>query len=126
MVSDNPHIGTDYELSMGRKRYASDLAGAYYAARLPVLEYLNSVRRQAGAFVILEVYPDWIPLGVWRFRELCREAFKKKAMTFGTMEETLSALAGNVSLPLNRYTGRSAVLRNFSSQKKLTDFQFGF
>ena len=56
--------GIDYELLSGRRSYAKDLEGAYYAARLPVLEYLRHVRRQAGAVVLMEVYPEWIPLGV--------------------------------------------------------------
>jgi hypothetical protein len=75
----SPHavLGINYEFFQGRKSYARELAGAYYATRLPVLEYLKNVRRQAGAIVFMEVYPEWIPLGVWRFRALCRHALKK-------------------------------------------------
>jgi hypothetical protein len=119
ITTSNPVIGNDYELSMGRRGYAKDLEGAYYAARLPVLEYLSSVRRQSGALVILEVYPDWVPLGVWRFRELCREAFKN-GKRFGSLEEALGAL--DLSLPLKRYTDKSVVLKNFLTQRKLTDY----
>jgi hypothetical protein len=121
ITSNNPVIGIDYELAMGRKGYAKDLEGAYYAARLPVLEHLSSIKRQAGALVILEVYPDWIPLGVWRFRELCREAFKS-VRRFDTLNEALSALSQNLALPLRRYSERSVVLKSFLSQKKLTDY----
>jgi len=84
-----------------------------------VLEYLSSVRRQSGALVILEVYPDWVPLGVWRFRELCRAAFKK-GKRFGSLDEALGAL--DLSLPLKRYTDKSVVLKNFLTQRKLTDY----
>jgi len=121
ITSGNPAIGVDYELAMGRKSYAKDLEGAYYAARVPVLEYLSSIKRRAGALVILEVYPDWIPLGVWRFRELCREAFRG-GEHFETLNEALAALSKSLALPINRYTERSIVLRSFLTQKKLTDY----
>ena len=37
---------TDYENFDGRKTYASDTAGGYYASRLPILEYLESIKKQ--------------------------------------------------------------------------------
>ncbi|MEM3041216.1 MAG: hypothetical protein QXG97_04230, partial [Nitrososphaerota archaeon] len=49
LVSSNPVPEVDYELVWGRRSYAEDLAGAYYASRLPVLEYLRRIKRQAGA-----------------------------------------------------------------------------
>ncbi len=113
-------FGVDYELALGKKGYAKELEGAYYASRLPVLEHLSNIRRQAGALVILEVYPDWIPLGVWRFRELCREAFKN-GKSFDDLNEALEAL--DLSLPLNRYVEKSTVLKSFLTQKKLTDYR---
>ncbi len=63
MSAPNYHVDSDFEFYEGRKNYASNLAGAYYAARLPVAEYLDSSGRQAGAIAFLEVMNDWIPLG---------------------------------------------------------------
>jgi hypothetical protein len=51
----NYRVDADFELYEGRKDYASNTAGAYYAARAPVLEYLDSTGRQAGAIAFLEV-----------------------------------------------------------------------
>ena len=122
LTSRNPTPGVDYELLSGRRSYAKDLEGAYYAARLPVLEYLRRVRRQAGAVVFMEVYPDWIPLGVWRFREICREALRKEPKKFNTLEEALNELRTRLTLPLDRWIKRSKVLRWYQDQTRLTRF----
>jgi len=122
LVSPNPVPGVDYELVKGRRSYASDLAGAYYAARLPVLEYLRQIRRQAGVLVFMEVYPEWIPLGVWRFREICREALRREPIMFDTLEEALDEMGKRLRLPLSRWLQRSQILQWFKSQTRLTKF----
>ncbi|MDH5794787.1 MAG: Nre family DNA repair protein [Candidatus Bathyarchaeota archaeon] len=114
--------GVDHELVRGRKSYAGDLAGAYYAARLPVLEYLRKIRRQAGALVFMEVYPEWIPLGVWRFREICREALRKEPLHLDTLEESLNELRKRLRLPLEKWLAKSQILRWHRRQKRLTSF----
>jgi hypothetical protein len=121
----DPTLGVDYEFVQGRRSYASDLAGAYYATRLPVLEYLKRIRRQAGALVFMEVNPEWIPLGVWRFRVICREALKGNPVTFNTIEEALNEFGKRLQLPLKRWLDKSKILRWFNSQKRLTDFMVG-
>ena len=114
--------GVDYELVWGRKSYASDLAGAYYAARLPVLEYLRLIRRQAGALVLMEVYPKWVPLGVWRFREICREALRRESSEFDTLKESLDELRKRLRLPLERWLAKSKILPWYTKQKRLSSF----
>jgi len=122
LVSANPFPGVDYELVWGRRSYAKDLAGAYYASRLPVLEYLRRIRRQAGALVFMEVYPEWIPLGVWRFREICREALRKEPLRFDTLEESLNELRKRLRLPLEKWLKRSQILPWHRKQMRLTSF----
>ncbi|AIJ06289.1 hypothetical protein JH146_1447 [Methanocaldococcus bathoardescens] len=70
-----------------RKRYASNTGGAYYAARLAVLEKLNKMKRQAKVIVkrIVERSYD-IPLGVWVIREGVRDALNKKPSKIGQNE----------------------------------------
>jgi len=114
--------GVDYEIVWGRKTYASNLAGAYYASRLPVLEYLRRIRRQAGAIVFLEVYPDWIPIGVWRFREICREALRNQPLRFSTFEESLSELRKRLTLPLDKWLEKSQIASWYKKQKRMTSF----
>jgi len=122
LVSSDPVPGVNYELVQGRRSYASDLAGAYYASRLPILEYLKQMRRQAGALVLMEVYPEWIPLGVWRFREICREALRKQPIVFNTLEKALDEMGKRLRLPLARWLERSEIPRWFRSQTRLTKF----
>lgn len=65
---------TDVEDFYGRKTYASNTAGGYYAARLPILEYLEKEKKQASVIAIrIELPSYWASLGVW----VCREAMKK-------------------------------------------------
>ncbi|ALG81550.1 DNA repair protein NreA [Halanaeroarchaeum sulfurireducens] len=60
----------------GRTGYVDETAGAYYAARLGVLEYLDRIGRQGKALVLREVSDDyWAPVGVWQVRESVRNAF---------------------------------------------------
>jgi hypothetical protein len=89
----------DYELNKGRKDYPTNIAGAYHASRLPVLEYLNKNRRQAGAIVFLEVTREWVPLGVWRFRELARRALTGSPSRFRTLDNALSEARKRLLIP---------------------------
>jgi len=79
---------TDFEGYDGRKDYASNTVGGYYAARLPILEYLNGIQRQASVLAIrLETQSYWASLGVWVVRESVRKALKNKKITFSDMKE---------------------------------------
>jgi len=70
---------TDFEEYQGRKEYAFETAGGYYASRLPIVEYLNSIKKQASVIVIrLETPSYWAALGVWVVRESVRKALTNK------------------------------------------------
>ncbi|SEW05925.1 DNA repair protein NreA [Halobacterium jilantaiense] len=78
----NPDPGGDLWMASasegyeGRTGYVDETAGAYYAARLGVLEHLSDIGRQAKALVLREVSDDyWAPVGVWQVRESVRNAF---------------------------------------------------
>lgn len=79
---------TDYENYDGRKTYASNTAGGYYAARLPILEYLESIKRQASVLVIrIELPSYWAALGVWVCREAARKVLGNKKLEFADIKE---------------------------------------
>ena len=79
---------TDYENFDGRSSYASNTAGGYYAARLPILEYLNSIKRQASVLAIrIELPSYWAALGVWVVRESVRKALSNKKLEFKDIKE---------------------------------------
>lgn len=69
-------LASAHEGYEGRTTYVDETAGAYYAARLGVLEHLRDVGRQAKCLVLREVSDDyWAPVGVWQIRESVRNAF---------------------------------------------------
>lgn len=118
----NYHVDADFELYEGRKDYAANTAGAYYAARAPVLEHLDGVGRQAGAIAFLEVKNDWIPLGVWRFRELAKEAMRSVPVTFDSLQKAIAALPGYLDSPVKPWLNASNLYRYLREQRRLTDY----
>jgi len=124
-IEHNPTPISDHEFYRGRTTYPDNIAGAYHATKLPVLEHLERERRQAGAIVFMEVYPGWIPLGVWRYREIARVALSRPPSTFGTLEEALAFLGTRLRLRMARWRESSTLLRFLARQRRLTDFVSG-
>lgn len=115
-------IGEDSEGMDGKKKYSS-LAGGYYAARLPVLEYLAGVRRQASVFILREITPDyWAPLGVWVVREGVKNALKNPPQTFDSVEAAVSDLTGRVCTPRDEWIQKARMLSDFRFQTTLNSF----
>lgn len=115
-------VYVDYELNRGRKDYPANLAGAYHATRLPVLEYLDRERRQAGVIVFLEVYDDWVPLGVWRFRELARRALAGQAVRSGDLDEALEMVWKRLKIPAEEWVRADKLLGHYKRQTRLDRF----
>ena len=124
-LASNPTPVHDHEFAKGRTTYPDQIAGAYHATRLPVLEHLASRRRQAGAIVCMEVYDDWVPLGVWRYRELARAALAKPRGTFSTLDEAEADLGRRVRLPLANWWRASALRAYLRGQTRITSFAEG-
>jgi DNA repair protein NreA len=121
-IGSNPTPVHDHEFAGGRTTYPDRIAGAYHATRLPVLEHLAGRRRQAGAIVCMEVYDDWVPLGVWRYRELARAALATKPSRFPTLEAAEADLGRRLQLPLENWW-RSSVLRSYlRGQRRITSY----
>jgi len=120
-----PVIVEEYEGFKGRRQYAAEEGGGYYAARLAVAEALHTMRRQAGVVVFREIHPRYfIPLGVWVVRETVRDAFRKRGEKFDTKKEALNFIDSQLhakeglKLGIRDFEALSVILR----QKKLTDF----
>jgi hypothetical protein len=119
----NPSIINDYEYGKGRKDYAKYVVGAYYATRLPALEYLVSIRKQSGVIVFMEIDPQqWVPLGVWRFREIAKRALASGVKKFQSMNEATAEIGKHLRNPLHNWLKKSQLYNDFLSQTKLTDF----
>lgn len=86
--SNKVKAASDFESYGGRKNYASNTAGGYYASRLPILEYLDKTKRQASVIAIrLELPSYWASLGVWVVRESVRKALNHRILEFQSMNE---------------------------------------
>ena len=121
--SDVMKAATDFENFFGRKDYAEATGGGYYATRLPILEYLNNKKRQAGVLVVrLETPSYWAGLGVWVVRESVRKTLKRR-MEFISKEELLNAAMqiGKIKYNYNpeEIFKRSKFLNEVLTQKRL-------
>jgi hypothetical protein len=120
-----PVIVEEYEGFKGRKRYAAEEGGGYYAVRLAVAEALHTMRRQAGVVVFREIHPRYfIPLGVWVVRETVRAAFRKRGEKFNTKKEALDFIDSRLQAKEGIQLGIRdfEVLSKILKQKRLTDF----
>lgn len=119
----HPPIITDNEWNRGRKDYARSVAGAYYATRLPALQHLTQMGRQAGVMVFMEIDPQhWVPLGVWRFREIARRALHSHGKKFTSLDESLEEIGRHLRNPIDRWLKVSKLYREFTTQTLITDF----
>ncbi len=102
----------------GRKDYAENQVGGYYASRLAVVEALHDMRKQARVVVFREIYEGYIiPLGVWVVRETARHAFENRK-SFGSLNEALNHIKSRLRVPLGEYLKKSRIL----GQKRVVDF----
>ena len=114
-------IGEDYEPFNGRKDYASNITGAYYAARLGVAEYLNRIGRQARVIVYREITSEYkIPLGVWVIRETVRKAFNSSPTKFDSIDEAVNHVKAKTRV--KEWTSKSRIIYMLKHQKRIEDF----
>ena len=73
-------LESDYENSTTGLDHYPRIAGAYFAAKLGILEYLtSSKKRKCSVLVLREIRPEYlVPLGVWQIREGIREGLRSK------------------------------------------------
>jgi len=120
--SGNMQIGVDFENANGLDHYPS-IAGAYFAARLSVAEYLFKAKRKAAALVLREIHSEYVmPVGVWQVREGIRRAFEGRAEEIENFEQALSFACINLSLSKNEWKRKSEMYRSKREQLRITDF----
>jgi hypothetical protein len=119
--SEDHWVASDAEGFGGRTGYVDETAGAYYAARLGVLEHLERRGRRAKVLVLREVTDEyWAPSGVWVIRETVRNAFEGEHGTAESLGEALATLAPR--LPIDRRRLRRSSDLAAGTQATLADF----
>ncbi len=118
---------TDFEPYSGRKDYASNTVGGYYAARLGILEYLKSKKRQASVLALRFITNEYyMALGVWVVREATRAALKSKPINFAykelMMKYAYMIIKKKFSFELDAISKKSLMLKEMKQQSRLTKF----
>ncbi|WP_254838667.1 DNA repair protein NreA [Natronomonas marina] len=87
------YMAADREGYEGRTGYVDETSGAYYAARLGVLEHFADRDRQAKVFVVRHATNEyWAPVGVWQIRESVRNAFDNEPAVAETFHDAVRKL----------------------------------
>lgn len=126
-TSDSTQFMTDYEPYTGRKDYADNTAGGYYAARLGILEKLKQIKRQASVLALRFITNEyWAPLGVWVVREAARKAMSSKPIEFADRQLMLTYVSHLIrkkfNYNLDLLLKESKTLHQLKTQTKLNKF----
>lgn len=125
--TEEAQFTTDYEPFYGRKTYAENCAGGYYAARLPIIEKLKQMKRQASVLCLRFITGEYaVPLGVWVCREATRKAVQSKPLFFSDKDLMLKYASALVKkrfgYNIENILNHSVLLREMKHQRKLTSF----
>ena len=114
-------FGSDCEDARGID-HSPAIAGAYYAAKLGVLEYLHKNKIQAGAVILREIRPEYaIPVGVWQVREGVREAMTGRPIIADDFDHALNIASEKTSISKNEWLSHGNVIE-LTRQKTISDF----
>jgi hypothetical protein len=125
-------LESDYEDATGLDHYPR-IAGAYFAAKLGVLEYLtSSKKRKCSVLVFREIRPEYlVPLGVWQIREGIRDALRIKQTTttttttsnsFSDFRKALLCACKGMNVPLLNWLRHSEIYKNYGKKTLISDF----
>jgi DNA repair protein NreA len=109
------------EKIQGRTKYADNITGAYYSARLAACEYLETTKKQASVLVLREIGAGYeVPLGTWQIREGCRQSFNFPKHTFHTLKSALEYLRFKLVNPILRYKQKSVLIDDLQHQTRIS------
>jgi len=114
-------FGSDFEDARGLDHYP-ETAGAHFASRLAIAEYLEKRRAQAAAIVLREIRPEYaVPVGVWQVREGVRMALKERPVIVSSLEQGLDLACKGLSIDKKEWLSRSK-LHKARNQKSISEF----
>ena len=114
-------FGNDYEDAKGISHNPS-IAGAFFAAKLAVAEYLIKKQKQAGILILREIQPTYaVPVGVWQIREGIREAMRQSPLIAENIDDAIKLSIKKMSVSKNEWIREGKMLK-LLQQKVITDF----
>ena len=110
------YMAADSEGYEGRTDYVEETSGAYYAARLGVLEALADRDRQATVFVVRHATSGyWAPVGVWQIRESIRDAFEGEPAVAETFHGAVRKLVPQLPVSMSDLRRKSTLSAGIQS-----------
>jgi hypothetical protein len=119
IISGEEMVFSDFEAFAGKKSYSS-VGGCYYSCRMAVLEALAREHKQAGAIIMREAYPGYVPMGVFNVRENVRTAMLQTPIEFSDPSAAISYISTKLWLPLTRFMRESTLLRGLRASRQTT------
>ena len=114
-------FGSDYENAKGINHPPS-IAGAYFAGKLAVTEYLKKIEKQSGVMIFREIQPEYaVPVGVWQVREGVREAMKQRPQEANSLNEAIDLATKQMSISKNEWLAHGNMLK-LIAQTSIPDF----
>ncbi|MGI9567216.1 MAG: hypothetical protein ACR2LL_09430 [Nitrosopumilus sp.] len=114
-------FGSDSEDARGID-HPPAIAGAYFAAKFGVAEYLTKNKIQAGVVILREIRPEYaVPVGVWQIREGIREAMKQNPLLSDGIDEALALASKKTSISKPEWLSHGNISM-LTKQKTLTDY----
>jgi hypothetical protein len=114
-------FGSDYEDARGID-HPPAIAGAYFAAKLSVAEYLAKNKMQAAVLVLREIRPEYaIPVGVWQVREGIRAAMKEQPFIASSLDDGINHACKSMSISKLEWLAKGELFKKMK-QKSITDF----
>lgn len=115
-------LASDYE-NVKKINHNPNIAGAFFAARLAMTEYLSAIKRKAAILIFREIHPEYMmPLGVWQIREGIRSALKENKREFENFKDALKYSLEDMSSPRERWLKISKIYDLFKNQTRITEF----
>ena len=114
-------FGSDYEDARGID-HPPAIAGAYFAAKLSVAEYLAKNKIQSAVLVLREIRPEYaIPVGVWQVREGIRAAMKEQPFIASSLDDGINHACKSMSISKLEWLAKGELFKKMK-QKSITDF----
>ncbi|HJJ35894.1 MAG TPA: hypothetical protein O0X27_01815 [Methanocorpusculum sp.] len=119
-ADEEESVIVDHEFGMTKRDY-SPIGGAYYAARLAVLEHLRNAGKCARVICLRDISGDyWAPLGVWVIREAAHKALNSVPVKVASLQDAINVASFNLGTRF--WIPRIEMIRDMRQQKTLFDF----
>jgi len=114
-------FGSDFEDARGIT-HPPTIAGAYFAAKLGVTEYLVKNKIQAGVIILREIQPEYaIPVGVWQVREGIRSAMRQIPIISDNFDDAITRASKKTSISKTEWLLKGNIMK-LIRQKTIANF----